>query len=739
MRTHQASQKKSSVHKSNASTSNPLASRPFAVQQKVEESERAHQPKGYESTLSDFAILNPDGGKAMPVQFKLAIGAVGDKYEQEADRVAKQVVQRMNASQSVQLQQEQTVQRQEMPEDEEKLQMKPEFTIQRETTPNRVGTKSADRVGAVVQREKETIDASEVSNADMDVSGKKGGLDSQSTSAIKTPSGIVRGYLWPRTKQQVEEEHTKDRNVLNRFITNGLQSTDKRLENSCEWLKQGYAGVYALTLTHDSNARVIAAGQDPNKKMAFFGYSLTAGQGSDPIYKPIPINPAIGPAGSFHPNATTSYNNATNDMTNIVIQEPETGGFAHSGNMVIPQPSLFGNNKLADQITAFFANKLLKHEVQHLADEHQLTTPALVPGNYNRLVEDLVALCKTNNITPTDTEFAAMGITLDPTYGITVARPLVNPVPPPNHTINHAILNTPSVGNYLRATTDQAKETALQTILQDISSSHMTLAANKGLPGTPAQSITLNLFTNPPTGLNDPLLRIAKGAADITRISTIQERGWRSYVTELRAYSFQGNQYTDYATRTRPTAINSSTVGNVYGTNGHLINPITNQEVTDQRLFIWRKAQFDVIKNMFNAGIYPDFKEAWEYDDMYNAPNERKFQTRVHAFDKPISINPLNSVRVRNLYLAIRAIQPADAQGSPNVTALMTALGNLNPDESQQQLANPAMDEAITQYLGANQHTYNGYQLEQYVRILLSNIGKGISPYQEGNKDYNPA
>ncbi|GAB4204140.1 MAG: hypothetical protein Fur006_59080 [Coleofasciculaceae cyanobacterium] len=135
MRTHQASQKKSSVHKSNAPTPNPLASQPFAVQAKVEESERAHQPKGYESTLSDFAILNPDGGKAMPVQFKLAIGAVGDKYEQEADRVAKQVVQRMNASQSVQLQQEETVQRQEMPEDEEKLQMKPEFRIQRETIP----------------------------------------------------------------------------------------------------------------------------------------------------------------------------------------------------------------------------------------------------------------------------------------------------------------------------------------------------------------------------------------------------------------------------------------------------------------------------------------------------------------------------------------------------------------------------------------------------------------------------
>jgi hypothetical protein len=153
MRTHQALQKKATTHKAIAPTSNPLASRPFALQPKAEETERsALLPRGdakgerssatlspesrkYQSTLGNFAILNPEGGRSMPVQPKLAIGQVGDKYEQEADQVAQQVVQRLNAPPSVQSNQQQTLQRQEMPQEEEGLQMKPEFTLQRQTNP----------------------------------------------------------------------------------------------------------------------------------------------------------------------------------------------------------------------------------------------------------------------------------------------------------------------------------------------------------------------------------------------------------------------------------------------------------------------------------------------------------------------------------------------------------------------------------------------------------------------------
>ncbi|MGP1375277.1 MAG: eCIS core domain-containing protein [Almyronema sp.] len=63
------------------------------------------------------------------VQTKLTIGQVGDKYEQEADNVAKQVVGQINSPQA---QSGQPVQREAMPEEEE-LQMKP--MLQREDIP----------------------------------------------------------------------------------------------------------------------------------------------------------------------------------------------------------------------------------------------------------------------------------------------------------------------------------------------------------------------------------------------------------------------------------------------------------------------------------------------------------------------------------------------------------------------------------------------------------------------------
>ncbi|MCF4969137.1 eCIS core domain-containing protein [Nostoc sp. CMAA1605] len=89
MRTHKASQKQSSVN-------NSLVSRPFVVQSKPEEKKESPGTQGYKSQMPEFAIFNP-AGEQSPVQTKLAIGAPGDKYEQEADRTAKLVVQRINA------------------------------------------------------------------------------------------------------------------------------------------------------------------------------------------------------------------------------------------------------------------------------------------------------------------------------------------------------------------------------------------------------------------------------------------------------------------------------------------------------------------------------------------------------------------------------------------------------------------------------------------------------------------
>ncbi len=69
------------------------------------------------------------------IQAKLTIGEVADKYEQEADKIAQQVVSQINAPASFQSSPGQSLQRDEIPEDEE-LQMKPVSGIlQREEMP----------------------------------------------------------------------------------------------------------------------------------------------------------------------------------------------------------------------------------------------------------------------------------------------------------------------------------------------------------------------------------------------------------------------------------------------------------------------------------------------------------------------------------------------------------------------------------------------------------------------------
>ncbi|NEO74315.1 DUF4157 domain-containing protein [Moorena sp. SIO3H5] len=81
---------------------------------------------GIQLDLMEIPVSNHT---AMPVQAKLKIGPAGDKYEQEADRVAKQVVQQLHGSQSGKLQPRQTLQRLRNREVDEELQRKPRLQL----------------------------------------------------------------------------------------------------------------------------------------------------------------------------------------------------------------------------------------------------------------------------------------------------------------------------------------------------------------------------------------------------------------------------------------------------------------------------------------------------------------------------------------------------------------------------------------------------------------------------------
>jgi Domain of unknown function (DUF4157)/Effector protein len=108
--------KASSKSRPFAPPAKPDLSRTMAdVQAQLEHAQR------YGHSLSKMS-LSPRPSAPPMIQPKLTIGAPGDKYEQEADRVAQQVVQRLNAPQSTQS--EQSVQRETLPEEEDELQMK---------------------------------------------------------------------------------------------------------------------------------------------------------------------------------------------------------------------------------------------------------------------------------------------------------------------------------------------------------------------------------------------------------------------------------------------------------------------------------------------------------------------------------------------------------------------------------------------------------------------------------------
>jgi hypothetical protein len=133
---------KNSSKSSDKLFTNQFAPRPFVVQPKTEPSQpqqdqtpevqtQGKEVKEYKSALIDASKFTRRATPAVTpqVQMKLTIGQPGDKYEQEADRMAADVVQRINAPQS------ESVQRQETPEEEELLQEPLAGTLQRQETP----------------------------------------------------------------------------------------------------------------------------------------------------------------------------------------------------------------------------------------------------------------------------------------------------------------------------------------------------------------------------------------------------------------------------------------------------------------------------------------------------------------------------------------------------------------------------------------------------------------------------
>lgn len=100
------------------------------------------QPLSNSAFSKDFSRVPISTTKPQQIMAKLTIGTVGDKYEQEADRVAAQVVQRLNAPASVPSGEDETVQREEMETKSNKARMMRSPILQRKSSNGGMAAKS---------------------------------------------------------------------------------------------------------------------------------------------------------------------------------------------------------------------------------------------------------------------------------------------------------------------------------------------------------------------------------------------------------------------------------------------------------------------------------------------------------------------------------------------------------------------------------------------------------------------
>jgi hypothetical protein len=156
------------------------------------------------------------------------------------------------------------------------------------------------------------------------------------TAAVATVADIA-------SHQLTVLRHLRNRATIERWIEDGLASADdRRLQNSCEWIKQGRMKLYVLTRTHDSAARAAAAGHPGGA--AYFSYPAGA------IYSTPVFYARRDGAAAF-------------DDTGVHFEDQlSVDGFQGDGEIALME-SAIGNGRE-------YLWSVLKHEIQHASDDH---------------------------------------------------------------------------------------------------------------------------------------------------------------------------------------------------------------------------------------------------------------------------------------------------------------------------------------------------------------------------------
>jgi hypothetical protein len=155
--------------------------------------------------------------------------------------------------------------------------------------------------------------------------------------------------------QRAVDYNTAGRVAMQKWLTEAAaQTRDVLLRNSAEWCLSGKIKMYCTTKTHDSAARVKAAGS-PRRFYAIFGHPLGAlSEQQVPYLRKL--------------KGETTFDN-----TNVEIEAP-SGGSAPAGAITVVDPVPAGRK-------AFF--ETIRHEVQHTADHHPETDEGLYKTELN--------------------------------------------------------------------------------------------------------------------------------------------------------------------------------------------------------------------------------------------------------------------------------------------------------------------------------------------------------------------
>ncbi|MBN3894273.1 MAG: DUF4157 domain-containing protein [Nostoc sp. NOS(2021)] len=162
--------------------------------------------KRFGHNIANIPLRRPD----TPIQAKLTIGEPGDKYEQEADETARQVVERIHQPQS------EKIQREELPENDE-LQMKPERPVHREA----LLEDNQMQMKPMVQRR--ALDAGIVASANLERSIQQAqGSGQPLADSIKSPMEQAFGADFSGVKVHTDGQSDQlNRSIQARAFTTG--------------------------------------------------------------------------------------------------------------------------------------------------------------------------------------------------------------------------------------------------------------------------------------------------------------------------------------------------------------------------------------------------------------------------------------------------------------------------------------------------------------------------------------